>query len=129
MATKQLGFTAAFLLGGWFFIKWNDRWFRQHADAEFMLKQYELDVRRASWVVEMALEWAEEQETELPPGLLDHLARNLFVHPHQAHDEDETPTDLPSLLFGAASRMNLKTPLVDLEVDRKGLKGLKPKSE
>jgi hypothetical protein len=30
---------------------------RAHASAEFLLKQFELDIDRASWVVETAMEW------------------------------------------------------------------------
>jgi hypothetical protein len=82
LVLKQLGFAAAFLGGAWFYIKWNDRWFRQHADAEFMFKQLELDINRASWVVEMALEWKDEKGRELPPELLDRLTRNFSDKQH-----------------------------------------------
>jgi hypothetical protein len=43
-----------------FYIRWNDQWARQHADEEFQLKRLDLDIDRASWVVETALEWKEE---------------------------------------------------------------------
>ena len=123
LGLKQLGFAAGFLFGAWYFIKWNDRWLRQHADAEFMFKQMELDVNRASWVVEMASEWAEEKKADLPSHLVDSLTRNLFVYAQRRHDEAETPTDIPSLLLGASSTLKFKAPTgVELEMDRKGLK-------
>lgn len=123
LGLKQLGFAAAFLFGGWYFIKWNDRWLRQHADAEFMFKQMELDVNRASWVVEMASEWAEEKKVELPSHLIDMLARNLFTYSGEQHEETEAPTDLASLLVGAASTIKVKAPTgAEIELDRKGIK-------
>ena len=39
----------------------------------------ELDLDRASWVVEMALEWKDEKGTESPAELVQTRARNLFV--------------------------------------------------
>jgi hypothetical protein len=120
---KQLGFAAAFLGGAWFFIKWNDRWFRQHADAEFMFKQLELDINRASWVVEMALEWKDEQGLELPPELLERLTRNLFKQSSQDSDGIEAPPDLASVLLGSAATLKIKAPSgAEVELDRKGLK-------
>jgi hypothetical protein len=131
LGIKQLGFLAAFLAGAWFFVKWNDRWFRQHADAEFMFKQLELDINRASWVVEMALEWTKEKGTEIPAELLDHLARNLFHRPNQTNEDVCEPTDLASLILGAAASVKMKTPGgAEIEFDHKGLKkALKQASE
>ena len=61
-----------------FYIRWNDSWFRQHADEEFQLKRFELDIDRASWVVEMALEWKDEKGTEIPEELIERFTENLF---------------------------------------------------
>ena len=61
-----------------FYIRWCDNWFRQHADEEFLLKRLLLDIDRASWIVEMSLEWAEEKGTEIPEELIDRLSNNLF---------------------------------------------------
>jgi hypothetical protein len=120
---KQLGFGAAFLFGAWYFVKWNDRWLRQHADAEFMFKQMEVDVNRASWVVEMASEWLEEKKTELPQHVVDVLTRNLFRYSARSEAHEETPTDIPSLIFGAASSVKLTTPTgAEIQLDRKGVK-------
>ena len=120
---KQLGFGAAFLFGAWYFVKWNDRWLRQHADAEFMFKQMEVDVNRASWVVEMASEWLDDKKTELPAHVVDVLTRNLFKYTTRSDDHEEPPTDIPSLIFGAASSVKLTTPTgAEIELDRKGVK-------
>lgn len=122
LGLKQLGFAAAFLGVAWYYIKWNDRWFRQHADAEFMFKQMDLDVNRASWVVELALEWKDEQGREIPPELLERLTRNLFRQSSTPEDEDTGPTDVASILLGSASNLKVKAPTgAELEFDRKGL--------
>lgn len=125
LGLKQLGFVAAFLGGVWYFIRWNDRWFRQHADAEFMFKQMELDVNRASWVIETALEWRSENKAELPPELLEPIAHNLFRSSGEKTDCSDAPIDLPTMLFGASSSMTIKGPNgVEFNLDRKGLKKL-----
>src|SRR5579871_3205820 len=62
-----------------FYIRWNDHWFERHAREEFRLKRLSLDIDRASWIVEMALEWKREQEAgEIPPEFMQALTRNLF---------------------------------------------------
>jgi hypothetical protein len=61
-----------------YYLKWNDRWFREHADAEFAAKRYKADILRASWVAELVHEWAKEGKGELPAELLGAYTRNLF---------------------------------------------------
>jgi len=123
LSLKQLAFASAFLGGAWFLIKWNDRWFRQHADAEFNFKQLELDINRASWVVEMALEWKEEKGTELPPELLDRLTKNLFRDVSQTSNDTDNPPDIASLLIGSASNVKFKAGNgTEVELDRSGIK-------
>lgn len=70
----SLGFAATMI----YYIRWNDNWFRRHADEEFDIKRFQLDLDRASWVVEMAMEWNEEKEKEIPKELIDRLTVNLF---------------------------------------------------
>ncbi len=61
-----------------FYIRWNDQWFRSHADEEFRLRRLELDIDRASWVVELAMEWKEAKGEEIPEELFRQLTKNLF---------------------------------------------------
>lgn len=68
-----IGFSATML----FYLKWSDRWFREHADEELQSKRYKADMLRASWIAELAAEWAMEGK-QAPPELLDVFARNLF---------------------------------------------------
>jgi hypothetical protein len=107
-----------------FYIRWNNAWFHQHANEEFRLKRLDLDIDRASWVVEMALEWKEEKGSEFPSGLADRLSRNLFVDDYQETRHPKHPSeDLASALLGASTSLSMKIPGVgDAVLDRKGIK-------
>lgn len=70
------GTAAAFVL----YIRWSDQWFREHANEEFRLKRMSLDVDRASWIVETALEWQQENQQPIPSQLLEQLTRDLFTY-------------------------------------------------
>lgn len=105
-----------------FYIKWADNWARQHADEEFKLRQLELDVDRASWLVEMALEWKEERGTEIPKELVDRLSRGLFVKGSTKGDLQHPAQNLASSLLGASAALKIDVPgLGQLQLDRKGL--------
>lgn len=67
-----------FVLTTIYYLKWNDRWFREHADSEFSAKRYKADILRASWVAELVSERAKEGAGELPSDLLAAYTRNLF---------------------------------------------------
>jgi hypothetical protein len=121
--TIKLSFSAFTLIASIiFYIKWNDSWFRKHADEEFLLKRLELDIDRASWVVEMALEWKEEQGRELPPQLIERLTENLFVSQSPTDKTNHPSEDLTSALISASSGMSVKIPGVgEIAIDRKGI--------
>lgn len=102
-----------------------NRWFEQHAAAEFLLKQFELDIDRASWVVETAMEWRRDQKSEIPGTLLEGISRNLFAEAGGASTEKHTAADdLASALVGNASQLKLKLGANEVSFDRKGLAGL-----
>ncbi len=104
-----------------FFIRWLNRWFEQHSQTEFALKQFELDMERASWLVETSLEWSDAKGDSIPPELLSSLTSNLF----QADKEVESlvhPSDqLASALLGSASAIKLKSGDTAIEIDPKKL--------
>lgn len=104
-----------------FFIRWNDQWFRQHADEEFRMRQLELDIDRASWVTELALELRDE-EAELPAALIDRLSVGLFTG--RASEAVKHPTqDVLAALFGESSRLKLKAPIgIEADVTRRGVR-------
>lgn len=124
-AIKPVGLTIALLgLIAWY-LRWMNRWFERYADAEFYLKQFELDIDRANWVVETALEWKERQERAIPDPLLESISRNLFSKSERDEDADMHPADyLASAILGRASGVNLKVPGGELTLDNKGIRRL-----
>jgi hypothetical protein len=100
LALKPLGLTVALLgLMAWY-LRWMNRWFERYADTEFQLKQFDLDIDRASWVVEAALEWRLHQDKPMPEHLLE-----------KDESADMHPADyLASAILGRASAVNLKVP-------------------
>lgn len=94
-----------------YYVKWNDRWFREHADAEFAAKRYKADIYRASWVAELVQELAKDHKEMLPPDLLAAYTRNLFRDGGQSKASDH-PIDG---LTGIAKRAT------QVEVTNKGV--------
>lgn len=94
-----------------YYIRWNHDWFRQHAEEEFNLKRLDLDVDRASWIVEMMLEWKDEKDAPIPPELIDRLTRNLFALDRRGETVIRHPAqDLASALLQASSSITLPIP-------------------
>ncbi|HYI12118.1 MAG TPA: hypothetical protein VEK57_23900 [Thermoanaerobaculia bacterium] len=116
---------AAFAAAIIFYIRWADHWFRQHADEEMRLKRLELDLDRATWVVEMALEWKREKDSDIPQELVDRLSRNLFES--DASSRPRHPgEELASALLGASSGLSINLPGVgEAKFDRKGIQQFK----
>jgi len=78
-AVKQ-GVAAVAIIGAiLYYVRWMNRWFEQHAAAEFWLKQFQLDIDRASWVVETALEWRKEQKTEISSPFAQRNNKKLIL--------------------------------------------------
>ncbi len=120
---KSIGLTIAFLGIITWYIRWMNRWFERHSEAEFQLKQFELDVDRASWVVETALEWRQTQDSTMPAPLIESISRNLFSKSEKDESADMNPADyLASALLGRASGLRLKLPMGELEYGPKALK-------
>ncbi len=123
---KQFIYSAGAVGSILYFIKWQNRWFEQHSASEFQLKQFALDMKRASWLVESSLEWKDAKGTAIPTELLDDLSRNLFVKEGEKSEPLEHPADqLASALFGSASSVKLKAGDSSMEIDPKKLKKTK----
>jgi len=106
-----------------YLIRWYNRWFEQHAQAEFHLKQFQLDIERASWIVETTLEWNDAKGTTIPDKLLESLSRNLFIDKSQPPEQVTHPADqLASALLGTASSIKLKPGDSELTINPKNLK-------
>lgn len=120
---RQLAITSAFGAIVVYFIRWNNRWFEQHAQEEFKFQRLELDMDRASWIVEMALEWKQSTGGDIPINLLERLSSNLFDGSDAEEPKDSLNDDLASLVLGSASSLKIKTPEgSEINMDRKGLR-------
>lgn len=125
VAFRQVLFTLAFSATAVFYLRWNNAWFDQHAQEEFRLKRLELDFDRASWVVEMALEWKEDRGTELPPELLDRLTAELFAAPENKPQSLHPADQLASALLGSSAEVELNLGNGGkVRLDRKGMSKL-----
>ncbi len=107
---SQIGFALALIAFATFFIRWNQSWFQKHADEEFKLKRLDLDIDRANWLVELAMEWKNITKSEIPADLIDKLARSLFVT-EESKDIDIHPAEtLLTAMFGKAGSINVEFP-------------------
>jgi hypothetical protein len=104
-----------------FFIRWLNRWFEQHSQTEFALKHFELDMERASWLVESSLEWSDAKGASIPPELLSSLSSNLFQGGKEAEPLVHPSDQLASALLGSASSIKLKSGDSSIEIDPKKL--------
>jgi hypothetical protein len=104
-----------------YFIRWQDRWSQVHADEEFRLKRLDLDVDRASWLVEVLLEWRGAADSEIPQELIDKLANGLFdsgrPYPSATHPVEDA---IASLLAAPAS-LKLRLPGGEVNLDKKAI--------
>lgn len=125
LAIKPIGLTIALLgLMAWY-LRWMNRWFERYADTEFQLKQFDLDIDRASWVVEAALEWRLHQDKPMPENLLETISRNLFSKGEKDDSSDMHPADyLASAILGRASAVNLKVPGGEISLTGRDIKKL-----
>jgi hypothetical protein len=107
----------------WFFIRWQNQWAQRHAEEEFAVKRMELDLDRASWVVELAMEWSKETNgQELPPSILSELTKNLFNDRNAAKSDPGGPL---SSLLDASTKAEVSVGDAKFSIDRKGAKMLK----
>jgi hypothetical protein len=101
---RSITLAAAFVGTAFFYLKWLNRWFEQHSEAEFLIKKMELDIDRASWVVETAFEWNHQVDEPMPETLMNGISRNLFDGTGRYADDVKNPADeLASALFGSAA--------------------------
>lgn len=90
-----------------YYVRWLSTWSRQVTTNELRSKQFALDIDRASWLVEMALEYEKEGKT-LNAGLIDSFSRGLFEAEHKPSREQPSNSLLhlirnaESLKVGAA---------------------------
>lgn len=74
-STASITFVATMV----YYIRWNDEWFRRHADIEVMARLYRSDMVRANWIAELVSELESEGDAEVPEELIRALTRNMFA--------------------------------------------------
>ena len=99
-----------FVLTAIFYIRWNDQWFRQHAEQEFRLQQLALDVDRAGYATEMLLEWQEDKGSEMPAMMVDRLTTGLFTDQTKVERVRHPSEDTITALLKAASNVRVDVP-------------------
>ncbi|MDE0054138.1 MAG: hypothetical protein OXT64_07770 [Gammaproteobacteria bacterium] len=99
-----------FALTSVFYIRWNDQWFRQHANQEFRFQQLALDVDRAGYAVEMLMEWQEEKGSEMPAVMVDRLTTGLFTDQTTEARVRHPTEDVTSALLKASSAVRVDVP-------------------
>ena len=117
-----------FALTSIFYVRWNDRWFRQHADQEFRLQQLALDVDRAGYATEMLLEWQENKSGEMPGMLLDRLTTGLFTDQTTVARARHPTEDIAGALLKASSSVRLDLPGIgEVNLTGRQIRGLNRK--
>ena len=99
-----------FALTSVFYIRWNDQWFRQHANQEFRLQQLALDVDRAGYATEMLLEWHEDKDGEMPAVMVDRLTTGLFTDQTTEARVRHPTEDVTAALLKASSDVRIDVP-------------------
>lgn len=77
-------------------------WSRQVSTIELRSRQFALDVDRASWLVEMTLEYEKEGKT-LPPAMVESFTRGLFDGGSQSAPHEQPSASLLHLIQNAES--------------------------
>lgn len=102
-----------------FYVRWNVKWADQHAEQEFALRQFFLDINRADFAVETSLEYFKETETVLPDLLQSRLTENMFQVGQVSKKDEINPADaLASALLGSSSAIKLKAGENEISFDK-----------
>ena len=121
---KTISSSAVMLTTALLYIRWNDAWSQRYANEEFNQKRLELDIDRASWVVEMLLEWDEAKDKAIPPELIERLTNSLFDRVEEEPSGNHH-ADFLSTLLGGTSAIDLNVPGGSMHMKRSGVKKLR----
>ncbi len=122
--TRQIILSLAFAITAGFWLRWMGKWAQAHADEEFKLKRLELDIDRANWVVENALEWKTDKGSEIPQYLLERLSRNLFTEESTKESSMTAADALAMALLRSSNKLRMKLGDTELELDHSGVNKL-----
>lgn len=106
-----------------YYLRWNMEWFERHASEEFRNKRQIVDMDRATWLSEFALEWHGVTESEMPSAMFEALSRELYVTDGGSPIRRKNAADVvASALFGSAATVRGKLGNAEVELDRKSSK-------
>lgn len=122
---RQIALSISFLFTAGFFVRWLNAWAEKSSSEELRLKQMEIDIDRASWLVELIFESSSEKGEALPTVLVQQLAKNLFGVEGEQPESNAADT-LATALLGSASGLKLSLPggIGELAFDGKSIKKL-----
>ncbi|MEM9452572.1 MAG: hypothetical protein AAGF11_00225 [Myxococcota bacterium] len=103
-----------------YYIRELSSWSKQVNVIELRSKQFALDINRASWLVEMNLEYEKEGKV-LPEKLIDSFAHGLFESNRSASNQEHPSSSLLHLLRNAES-LNVKTAGGELSISGKQIR-------
>lgn len=123
---RQVALSLSFILTLSFFIRLLNDWAEKSAAEEQKLRQMEIDIDRASWLVELIFEFKSMKGEELPRDLLQQLSKNLFgVDQDLQHGTNAAQTLATALITSASGlKFNLPGGLGEVSFDGKGIKKL-----
>jgi hypothetical protein len=123
---RQVVLSISFLLTIGFLIRLLNDWAEKSAKEELKLRQMEIDIDRASWLVELLFEFKTNKGEELPKELMQQLSKNLFgVDEDLQHGTNAAQTLATALLSSASGlKFNLPGGLGELSFDGKSMKRL-----
>lgn len=122
---SRTGATIGTIATAGFFIRWLNLFAMKSATEDFKLKQLQLDVQRASWLVELYFEsLTAGGNAELPDELLSRLSRNLFSSEEPEHEAVTATDALASALLNSAGKLRLNIAGNEVEFSRGDLRKL-----
>lgn len=101
------------------YYRWSSSWFDRNAQIEHQLKRLELDFVRASWVVELALQWHADTGEPINDELLARLSAGLFSEGKPFQSPRHPADDLATMLFGRSSELSVEGPGVGFKFGRR----------
>lgn len=108
------------------YLRWLNSVYQKRAGSEHQLKQTQLDIERANWIVETLLEWRKAGQEPIPDHLMIAVTRGLFESSTAHSDIEISAADqLASTLLGTASKVKLNAGVGEFEWSGKDVARLK----
>ncbi|XZE46096.1 hypothetical protein SH467x_001364 [Pirellulaceae bacterium SH467] len=124
---RQVVLSVSFICTTGFFIRLLNDWAEKSAMEEQRLRQTEIDIDRASWLVELIFESKSLKGEELPGELIGQLSKNLFGFDQRSKQISNAAETLATALITSASgiKLNLPAGLGELRLDGNAIKKMK----